>query len=83
MQDEKVTGGLVLGFEDQCLGIWAKWSQFLPNVIEDPPKVGPDLQTQKVVLSKKIKFREKKATWRVALGFGDQCFSDLGQQRRF
>ena len=32
-----------------------QWSNFLTNV-GDPPRYRPDLQTQKVVLSKKIKF---------------------------
>ena len=59
---------------DQCLSDLGQWSHFLPNVEEDPPGFRSDLQTQKVVLLEKIKFREKRATWKVALGFENQCF---------
>ena len=59
---------------DQCLSDLGQWSHFLPSVEGDPLGYRPDLQTQKVVLPEKIKFREKRATWKVALGFEDHFF---------
>ena len=56
---------------DQFLLDLGQWRHFLPSVEEDPPGFRPDLETQKVVLPEKIKFREKRATWKVALGFED------------
>ena len=31
-QEEKATGGVALGFEDQCLGIWAKGVTLSPTL---------------------------------------------------
>ena len=64
---------------DQCLLDLGQWSQFLASIEGDPPGYRPDLQTQKVVLPEKIKFQEKRATWKVVLGFEDRCFSYLRQ----
>ena len=38
---------VALGFGETMPWDLGKWSHFLPNVEEDPPRVGPDLQTQK------------------------------------
>ena len=40
---------VALGFGDQCLGIWAQWSHFQPNVEEDPLRVWLDLQNPEMV----------------------------------
>ena len=70
-QGEEVNSGLALRMGDQCLSRIGQWSQYTPSVEVNPPRVDPDLWTQKSVLVQMAQLRQELSQGRLTLGLDE------------